>query len=214
MAEIAIIDYGMGNLHSVAKAVNYVIDKNSKVKITSSLNDIRSSSHIIFPGQGAVSECMLNISKMFSIEEFNILIKNKPFLGICMGLQVLMTSSVENNGVDCLNLFEGKVLSLESVLHSKKNQLKIPHMGWNNVQKKNNHVIWNNIDDDSYFYFVHSYFVEPRNDNLILAKTFYGIEFVSAIYNDNVVAVQFHPEKSSKTGLKFLENFIKWDGCL
>ena len=120
MAEIAIIDYGMGNLHSVAKAVNYVIDKNSKVKITSSLNDIKSSSHIIFPGQGAVSECMSNISKMFSIEEFNTLIKNKPFLGICMGLQVLMTSSVENNGVDCLNLFDGQVLSLESVLHSKK----------------------------------------------------------------------------------------------
>ena len=214
MAEIAIIDYGMGNLHSVAKALNYVVDRKSKVKITNSLDEIRKASHIVFPGQGAVSECMSNIMNKFSLEEFNVLIHDKPFLGICMGLQVLMTSSVENNGVECLNLFEGRVLSLESILNKKNNKLKIPHMGWNTVHKESNHVIWNDIENDSFFYFVHSYYVEPNNENFILGKTLYGIEFVSAIYKDNIVAVQFHPEKSSKTGLKFLENFIKWDGYL
>ena len=123
-----------------------------------------------------------------------------------------MTSSVENNGVNCLNLFEGEVLSLENILKKENGRFKIPHMGWNKVSKKNNHIIWNNIEDESYFYFVHSYFVEPKNKNSILGQTSYGIEFVSAIYRDNIVAVQFHPEKSSRTGLKFLENFINWDG--
>ena len=107
MANIAIIDYGMGNLHSVAKAFNHTIDKNSRVKITNSLDDIKKSSHIVFPGQGAVSECMTNIKNKLSLDGFYEIIKEKPFLGICMGLQVLMTSSVENEGVKCLNLFEG-----------------------------------------------------------------------------------------------------------
>ena len=212
MAEIAIIDYGMGNLHSVAKAIDYVADKNSKVKVTNSLEEIKNSSHIVFPGQGAVSECMTNISKTFSVEEFNTIVKNKPFLGICMGLQVLMTLSMENKGVNCLNLFEGKVLSLESALRKKNQKLKIPHMGWNKVKKINNHTLWDKISDESYFYFVHSYFVEPKNKDIVLATTSYGLEFVSAVYKNNIVAVQFHPEKSSKIGLKFLENFIKWDG--
>ena len=214
MAEIAIIDYGMGNLHSVAKAVDYVIDKNSKVKVTNSLEQIKNCSHIIFPGQGAVSECMSNISNTFSVNEFNTIIKEKPFLGICMGLQVLMTLSMENKGVNCLNIFDGKVSSLEIALHDENKKLKIPHMGWNKGKKIANHVLWNKIDDESYFYFVHSYFVEPKNKELVLGTTSYGIEFVSAIYRDNIVAVQFHPEKSSKIGLKFLENFIKWDGNL
>ena len=131
-----------------------------------------------------------------------------------MGLQVLMTLSMENKGVNCLNIFDGKVSSLETALHDENKKLKIPHMGWNKVKKIANHVLWNKIDDESYFYFVHSYFVEPKNKELVLGSTSYGIEFVSAIYRDNIVAVQFHPEKSSKIGLKFLENFIKWDGNL
>ena len=209
MADIAIIDYGMGNVHSVQKALNKVLDKNSKIKITNSLNDLLDCSHIVFPGQGAASECMINIDKNLDIVEFKKIILQKPFLGICMGLQVLMTHSEENKGSNCLNILDGKVLSIKRKMNSN---LKVPHMGWNKVKQENKHPLWNNIPDESFFYFVHSYFVEPSNKSNILSTTNYGLDFASALYKDNIAAVQFHPEKSSKMGLRLLENFINWGG--
>ena len=209
MADIAIIDYGMGNVHSVCKALNKVLDKNSTVKITNSLNDLSDCSHIVFPGQGAASECMINIDKNLDIVEFKKIILQKPFLGICMGLQVLMTHSEENEGSNCLNILDGKVLSIERKMNSN---LKVPHMGWNKVKQENKHPLWDNIPDESFFYFVHSYFVEPLNKSNILSTTNYDLDFASALYKDNIAAVQFHPEKSSKMGLRLLENFINWNG--
>jgi len=209
MADIAIIDYGMGNVHSVQKALNKVLDKNSKIKITNSLNDLLDCSHIVFPGQGAASECMINIDKNLDIVEFKKIILQKPFLGICMGLQVLMTHSEENKGSNCLNILDGKVLSIKRKMNSN---LKVPHMGWNKVKQENKHPLWNNIPDESFFYFVHSYFVEPSNKSNILSTTNYDLDFASALYKDNIAAVQFHPEKSSKMGLRLLENFINWGG--
>ena len=211
MADIVIIDYGMGNVHSVAKALTNILDKKSKVKISKSISEIKKSTHIVFPGQGAVSECMSNINKNFEINELKEIIKEKPFLGICMGLQVLMGSSTENNGVSCLDIIDGKVLSIRDKLDKN---LKIPHMGWSEVTQQNNHPLWDGIKNKSYFYFVHSYYVSPDKKNDILATTSYGFDFVSAIARENMVAVQFHPEKSSKTGLKLLQNFLSWDGVI
>ena len=209
MADIAIIDYGMGNVHSVRKALNKVLDKNSTVKITNSLNDLSDCSHIVFPGQGAASECMINIDKNLDIVEFKKIISQKPFLGICMGLQVLMTHSEENEGSNCLNILDGKVLSIERKMNSN---LKVPHMGWNKVKQENKHPLWDNIPDGAFFYFVHSYFVKPLDKSHILSTTNYDLDFASALYKDNIAAVQFHPEKSSKMGLRLLENFINWNG--
>ena len=209
MADIAIIDYGMGNVHSVRKALNKVLDKNSTVKITNSLNDLSDCSHIVFPGQGAASECMINIDKNLDIVEFKKIISQKPFLGICMGLQVLMTHSEENEGSNCLNILDGKVLSIKRKINSN---LKVPHMGWNKVKQENKHPLWENIPNGAFFYFVHSYFVKPLDKSNILSTTNYDLDFASALYKDNIAAVQFHPEKSSKMGLRLLENFINWNG--
>jgi glutamine amidotransferase len=207
MTEIAVIDYGMGNVHSVSKALAKVSEKNTKITITNSMDEIRNCSHIVFPGQGAVSECMKNINHHLDIEEFKKIIYEKPFLGICMGLQVLMNSSDENNITSCLGIFGGEVKSIKDNL---KNKLKIPHMGWSQVEQCHNHPIWKKIKNNSYFYFVHSFFVKPINKEEILSKTFYGFDFTSGLSKENIIAVQFHPEKSSKDGLQFLQNFINW----
>ena len=209
MVNVVIIDYGMGNIHSVYKSVLKVIDKKSTVRVSSSLVDIKNSTHIVFPGQGAASECMVNITKRLNIDELKSVISQKPFLGICMGLQVLMSNSEENQGTNCLNIIEGTVMSLKNKLDES---FKIPHMGWNKVNQSINHPLWNNIPDNSFFYFVHSYAVEPTCTQDIMSSTEYGINFTSAIAKDNIVAVQFHPEKSSMPGLKLLKNFIGWDG--
>ena len=211
MAEVVIIDYGMGNIHSVYKSLVKVVDKNSKIKISNSINDIKNSSHIIFPGQGAASECMSSIKKHYDVVELKNLISQKPFLGICMGLQVLMSNSDENNGVNCLDVIDGSVLSFKNKIGKS---LKIPHMGWNKVQQNKTHPIWSGIPDNSFFYFVHSYYVEPADINDSISMTEYGINFTSSIARDNLTAVQFHPEKSSEPGLSLLRNFISWDGVL
>ena len=209
MADVVIIDYGMGNIHSVYKSLVKVIDKNSNVKVSNSLNDIKNSSHIVFPGQGAASECMSNISNHFDIIELKNVISQKPFLGICMGLQVLMSNSEENDGTECLDVIDGNVISLKLQIDSL---LKIPHMGWNKVYQNQNHPIWNNIKNNSFFYFVHSYVVNPDNKKNTMSTTEYGIKFTSSVCRDNIIAVQFHPEKSSQIGLELLSNFVSWNG--
>jgi glutamine amidotransferase len=211
MAEVVIIDYGMGNIHSVHKSILKVIDKNSTVRVSSSLKDIKKCSHIVFPGQGAASECMNNIEKLLDIDDLKILIRQKPFLGICMGLQVLMSKSEENDGTNCLGIIDGAVTGLKNKINDS---FKIPHMGWNKVNQNQKHPLWKKISDESFFYFVHSYVVQPVKKNEILSTTEYGINFTSAVSKDNLVAVQFHPEKSSKSGLQLLDNFVNWDGII
>ena len=195
----------MSNLSSVIKAAEYVAP-NEKVIISSNSNEINDADKIIFPGQGAAKKCMQSIydKKLDKIIKKNS--KEKPFLGICMGMQVLMDFSDENNGTECLGIIKGKV---EKFKTKKNNRIKIPHMGWNKVTKKNDHPIWNGIDDESYFYFVHSYYINPLEKSSVIGETKYGEKFCSVIASDNIVAIQGHPEKSSKTGLKFLKNFIE-----
>ncbi len=205
MNTIAIIDYGMSNLSSVIRATKYVAP-NASVIVTSNPDEINNADKIIFPGQGAAKKCMESITN----KNLNKIIKKscqeKPFLGICMGMQVLMDFSEENSGTNCLGIIEGKVRKFKP----KKNiKMKIPHMGWNRVIQKNDHPIWYNIKNESYFYFVHSYFIEPKDKSYVIGETSYGNTFSSIIAKDNIIAIQGHPEKSSSTGLQFLKNFIE-----
>jgi glutamine amidotransferase len=209
VGQITVIDYGMGNLHSVAKAVEYVADAKTKVVVSDSHAEILKADHIVFPGQGAAKDCMAQLKKHHLLEDLKDTFRNKPFFGICMGMQVLMQASKENQGVDCLGFYEGAVIPFTDAL-PKDHALKIPHMGWNQVKQQQNHPMWNGIEDNAHFYYVHSYFVKPINNNIIAATSHHGVEFVSALANENVFACQFHPEKSDKNGLKLLSNFVNW----
>jgi glutamine amidotransferase len=210
---IAVVDYGMGNLRSVSKALEHVAQAHQRVIVSSSPEVIASAEHVVFPGQGAARDCMkqLQDSKLDAVvlQAAN----EKPFLGICMGMQVLMSHSEENQGVDCMNLYPGNVRPFADIaIRSKMQSLKIPHMGWNEVSQKQPHPLWQGIGDNTRFYFVHSYYVDPEDKTLVAGTTDYGIEFVSAIARKNVFAAQFHPEKSAHDGLQLLKNFSRWDG--
>ena len=204
MKTIVIVDYGMSNLSSVIKATEYVAP-NSNVIVSSDFEEIDNADKIIFPGQGAAKNCMSSISKkkLESVIKKNS--KEKPFLGICMGMQVLMDFSEENEGTSCLGIIKGNVRKFKN----SNNNIKIPHMGWNKIKKNNDHPIWNGIRDESYFYFVHSYLIEPESDADIIGVTEHGEKFCSVIAKQNIIAIQGHPEKSSSAGLKFLKNFIQ-----
>ena len=213
MSHIAVIDYGSSNLRSVSKALEAVASPGQKVRVTNDPKIIRGCERAVFPGQGAIGDCMNQLKQLDLIESIKDCIASKPFLGICLGLQSLMTSSDENDGVDCLNIFAG---SVKRFIRSKpRTDLeKIPHMGWNKVNWTNSHFLTKGIPDGSYFYFVHSYFVETSSPKIIASKTKYIKKFTSAVSRDNVFATQFHPEKSAENGLIFLANFVRWNGNL
>ncbi|MEJ2115880.1 MAG: imidazole glycerol phosphate synthase subunit HisH [Gammaproteobacteria bacterium] len=214
MSNVAIIDYGMGNLFSVAKAVEHVAEPQDNILVTSKADEIFASDKIIFPGQGAAKDCMSALQQYDLQSAIIEAAKQKPFLGICMGMQVLMQMSEENDGTDCLGLYKGSVKYFGNhlTIGSGDNNYKVPHMGWNCIEQKQNHPLWKGIPDSSYFYFVHSYFVATENDALIAGTTNYGPTFTSVIARDNVFALQCHPEKSAQVGLQLLKNFILWDG--
>ena len=212
MSQIVVIDYGMGNLRSVAKAVEHVAPDQSVI-ISSDAGEIANAERVVFPGQGAARDCMRELEDRNLTQVVLSAAKEKPFLGICMGMQVLLNHSEENNGIECLGLYQGNVRFFGNNLKNTAGEkLKIPHMGWNQVAQKNDHPLWENIKDQSRFYFVHSYFMDPQEKNLVAATSDYGMEFVSAIAKDNVFAVQFHPEKSAQDGLQLLKNFTRWNG--
>ncbi len=213
MSEIAVVDYGMGNLRSVAKALEHVAG-GDKIVVTSDPGLIAAAERVVFPGQGAARDCMAHLRERELIEPVKQAAAEKPFLGICMGLQVLMTHSRENGGVDCMNLFPGEVSFFgDRIAHEEHDELlKIPHMGWNSVRHVQEHPLWQGIEDNSRFYFVHSYYVAPQDSDLAAGATHYGIDFVSAIARDNVFALQAHPEKSAADGLQLLKNFVRWNG--
>lgn len=204
---IAVVDYGMGNLRSVARALIHVTPK-SNVIITSSADDINHADQVVFPGQGAARDCMQNLQDHKLTESVAAAFNNKPFLGICMGLQVLFDHSDENEGVDCMGLVRGGVHGFKR--RADEPQMKVPHMGWNTVRQSVSHPLWNKVEDNARFYFVHSYYVAPEDHSWTAATTGYLNEFTSAVTKDNVFATQFHPEKSASDGLQLLENFTNW----
>ncbi len=203
MRTIAIIDYGMGNVRSVQKAIEYVAP-NDYCVLTNNLNTIAEADRVVFPGQGAMGACMSALNEHKLKEVIKKAAKEKPFLGICLGLQLLFDFSEENNGTKGLSIIPGNVIKF------KNNELKIPHMGWNKVKQINNHPLWSNIEDNSRFYSVHSYYVKEDNKSCVTGTTKYGIKFTSAIATDKLFAVQFHPEKSQRDGLQLLKNFTNW----
>lgn len=206
---IAVVDYGMGNLRSVVKALEHVAGPADSVVLTSDPKQILQADRILFPGQGAARDCVGALADTGMGDVVLEGAKTKPFLGICMGMQVLMQHSQENGGTDCLGLYEGDVVRFDDVMNGER--YKIPHMGWNTVQQAQHHPLWHGIDNNSHFYFVHSYHVEPRDASLVAGETEYGVTFTSAIARENVFAIQCHPEKSAQAGLKLLENFVQWD---
>lgn len=206
---VAVIDYGMGNLRSVAKALEHV--GATAVSITDDPAVIDAADRVVFPGQGAVRDCMSALHRHELIEVLARAMATRPFLGVCMGMQALMTRSEENAGVEALGHFAGTVRHF-SHLTGGHLALKIPHMGWNRVRQCAPHPLWDGVDDEARFYFVHSYYVVPEAQEIVLADCEYGGRFAAVIGQDNVFATQFHPEKSQQAGLKLLGNFLSWDG--
>jgi len=212
MEKVVIIDYGMSNLHSVFSAFNEVSNGQFDIQISQDHKDIENADRIVFPGQGAAADCMQQINSLELIEPIKKAAAEKPFLGICMGMQVLLEHSDENNGTDCLGLIKGSVNAfLDSYTKANIKGLKIPHMGWNTIQQSYDHPMWDNIEQNSYFYFVHSYFVNLEENKHAAGKTEYGIEFSSVLADGKVFAMQCHPEKSAGNGLQLLKNFLNWN---
>ncbi len=214
MNTVAVIDYGMGNLRSVCKALEHVSD-DLRVQLTSKPDDLLRADRIVFPGQGAIGGCVSALDELGLRAVLQQVIQTKPFLGICLGLQALYEFSEEGGGTPCLGVFEGRVPLFPpgQMCDPLTGQaLKVPHMGWNQVTQAKPHPLWAGIPQDARFYFVHSYFVESREPETVVGVTEYGLRFTSAAARDNIFAVQFHPEKSQHAGLQLLKNFLNWDG--
>ena len=201
MTKIAVIDYGMGNLHSVSKALE-AVSINEEILVTSEPELIKTADKIVLPGVGAIKDCLEAFSDELRQTTIEI-IRNKPTLAICVGMQMLLESSEENEGVTCLNILDGKIVRIPPLV-----DIKVPHMGWNKVNFISDHFLWNKIPDRSFFYFVHSYCCLSSSD--AISETSHGTNFISTLSKENIFAVQFHPEKSQNLGLQLYKNFLDW----
>ncbi|MCX7082621.1 MAG: imidazole glycerol phosphate synthase subunit HisH [Methylococcales bacterium] len=211
MSTVAVIDYGMGNLHSIAKALQHAAPE-VDVQIATDAEQILRADRVVFPGVGAMRDCMQALNQSGLSEVIREVAKTKPLLGICLGMQALLSNSEENGKTLGLDIFSGHVVRFaENLSDNEGNKLKIPHMGWNQVHQRP-HALWNNIPQDSRFYFVHSYYAQPAESSAIAATTDYPDAFACALSHNNIFAVQFHPEKSQTVGLQLLNNFLHWDG--
>lgn len=212
LRQIVVVDYGMGNLRSVEQALRHVAPAGTRIHISENSDEIRNADAVVFPGQGAARACMTALNQIEGLHEAVLdSARSKPFLGICMGMQVLMSHSQENGGTDCLNLFAGEVRAF-AVQPAWPAELKIPQMGWNQIRQTQAHPLWQGIADQTRFYFVHSYFVTPQDSRLIAGETDYGFPYCSAIAQGSLFAIQAHPEKSADGGLHLLRNFCAWNG--
>lgn len=208
MQKLAVVDYGMGNLRSVAKAFEFVAREHAldvSVAITGSPDEVRRADRVVFPGQGAMPDCMRYLRESGLEEAVREAAESKPFFGVCVGMQMLFNVSEEGD-TPGLGLFGGPVKRFAPQDHSQK----VPHMGWNEVRALDAHPLWKNIPADSRFYFVHSYYCDPDEASVIRSITDYAGHFTSAIGRDNIFATQFHPEKSHQAGLTLYKNFLAW----
>ncbi|MBA3997009.1 MAG: imidazole glycerol phosphate synthase subunit HisH [Candidatus Accumulibacter sp.] len=207
---IAVVDYGMGNLRSVWQALVHVAG-GREVVVTADPAVVAAAERVVFPGQGAMPDCMRELDARGLRPAVLAAARDKPFLGICIGEQMLFEHSAEGD-VAGLGVFAGEVrrFPAEKMVDAAGNRLKVPHMGWNEVRQTRPHALWQGIADGARFYFVHSYYVDPVDQACVAGTTDYGIPFTSAVARDNIFAIQCHPEKSAQAGLALLENFIRW----
>lgn len=221
MTIIAIVDYGMGNFHSVARALRYAAPE-ADIRICNRAADIDAADRVVFPGQGAMADCMRTLNESGLRDAVVRAAAGKPLLGVCVGEQMLFEHSQEGD-TPCLGIFPGRVLRFEGPAFAAPADeaaapsndvpalLKVPHMGWNRVRQTRAHALWSGIPDDTHFYFVHSYYAQPDDPALSVGETHYGHAFTCAVAADNIFAVQFHPEKSAAHGLRLYRNFVDWN---
>lgn len=210
MNKIVVVDYGMGNLRSVAQALRAVAPE-ANVIISGDVADIKSADRLVLPGQGAMPDCMSSLRESGVQDAVLEAARSKPLFGVCVGEQMLFDVSAEGD-TPGLGLLPGKVVrfDLRGQLQADGSRYKVPQMGWNRVRQAQPHALWQGIDDDAYFYFVHSYFAQPENALHTVGTTDYGTTFASAVARDNIFATQFHPEKSAAAGLQLYKNFVHW----
>jgi len=216
MTQVAIIDYGMGNLHSVSSALLHVAPQ-ADVVITSDHEVVKNADRVVFPGVGAIRDCLAEIRRLgFDDLVISEIASGKPVLAICVGMQALLKHSAENGGVEGLGHFDGQVefFSEDATFQqaSEQSKLKVPHMGWNQVYQCQAHPLWHGINDAERFYFVHSYFASLNDTSVEAGRSHYGRDFSTVLAANNVFATQFHPEKSHDAGLQLLRNFVSWNG--
>jgi glutamine amidotransferase len=212
MNKIVVVDYGMGNLRSVAQALRAVAPE-ADVQISGDAAAIDAADRIVLPGQGAMRDCMRSLRESGVEDALLRAAKTRPMMGVCVGEQMLFDSSDENGGVPGLGLLPGKVVrfELDGKLQADGSRFKVPQMGWNRVHQKRAHPLWEGVAPDSYFYFVHSYFAVPDDAAHTIGETDYGAPYCCAVARDNIVATQFHPEKSAAAGLRLYRNFVHWN---
>jgi glutamine amidotransferase len=210
VSDVAVVDYGMGNLRSVAKAIEHVAPRLS-VEVTGDAGRVARAARVVFPGQGAMPDCMREMEARGLREAVVDAAATKPFLGICIGLQMLFEAS-EEGATPGLGLLPGQVrrFPAERMTDQRGARLKVPHMGWNEVRQTAEHPLWRGIPQGSRFYFVHSYFPVPGRRELSAGECVYGVPFTCAAARANIFPVQFHPEKSAEAGLRLLANFVEW----
>jgi glutamine amidotransferase len=211
MKKIVVVDYGMGNLRSVAQALRAVAPE-ADIRISGDPADIDSAERIVLPGQGAMRDCMRSLRESGVQDALLRAAASKPMLGVCVGEQMLLDASEEGD-TPGLGLMPGKVVrfQLEGRTQPDGSRFKVPQMGWNRVQQKAPHAMWQDIPDNAWFYFVHSYYAQPENPAHSVGETLYGDAFCCAVARDNIFATQFHPEKSAATGLQLYKNFVHWN---
>lgn len=210
MTSVALLDYGMGNLHSAGKALTAV---GADVSITRDPKVIESADKIVFPGVGAMRDCMAEMQAAGISDAVKKAVFNKPLMAICVGMQALFDNSAENGGVECLGILGGDVKKFQADWKDANNEsIKIPHMGWNTITGMDlAHPLWQGIEDNTHFYFVHSFYCQPKDKTIVAATCDYGVNFCASVIQDNLFATQFHPEKSHTAGLQLLKNFVDWN---
>lgn len=216
METIGVIDYGMGNLHSLAKSLERVAG-NQRIFVSYDTKALLECDRLVLPGVGGVRACMDELRRLELDQMVIEAARKRPLLGVCLGMQVLLERSDENGGVNALGLIPGSVVRFPDPLPEtepelRHERLKVPHMGWNQVRQSRPHPVWAGVPDDSWLYFVHSYHAAPQNPAHILGTADYPQPFAAAVARDNIVGFQFHPEKSQDVGLKLLANFVNWNG--